>query len=86
MNLHTAMTAENSHSGKSLLSGMNTKDRTVLDSAVAEYLADGGSITVVPAKKFRSHTSRTKSHNRGGRYSRYNVGGNNRIRAARKSS
>ena len=75
-----------SHSGKELLSGMNTKDRTVLDSAVAEYLADGGSITVVPTKKYRKHTSRTKSHNMGGKYSSYNVGGKNRLRAARKSA
>ena len=86
MNLKEAVSVENSHSGKSMLSGINPKDRTELDAAVAAYLADGGSITLVPAKKFRSHTPRTKSHNMGGRYSRYNVGGNNRIRASRKSS
>ena len=59
-----------SHSGKSLLSGMSPKDTTVLDAAVADYLADGGAVTMVPAKKYRSHSPRTKSHMKGGPGSR----------------
>jgi hypothetical protein len=76
-----------SHSGKSLLSGMSPKplDPAKVD-AIAKYLSDGGTITMVPTKKYRKHTSRTKSHNMGGKYSSYNVGGNNRLRAARKSA
>ena len=64
-----------SHSGKSLLAGMNPKDTTVLDAAVADYLANGGVITTVPAKKYRSHSARTKSHMKGGPGSRYLSGG-----------
>ena len=75
-----------SHSGKEMLSGMNTKDTTELDAAVTAYLADGSVISLVLTKKYRKHTSRTKSHNMGGKYSRYNVGGKNRLRAARKSA
>ena len=64
-----------SHSGKSLLSGMNPKDTTEPDAAVADYLANGGVITTVPAKKYRSHSARTKSHMKGGPGSRYLSGG-----------
>ncbi len=51
-----------SHSGKELLSGMNTKDTTVLDAAVAAYLADGGVITKVKPKKIKRHNLQSKSH------------------------
>ena len=86
MNQKEAVTLENSHSGKSMLSGINPKNRTELDAAVAEYLADGGTITKVKAKKSRKHSPYTKSHMFGGRFSSYNVGGKNRLRAARKSA
>jgi hypothetical protein len=75
-----------SHSGKSLLSGMSPRPTESLDTAVAEYLASGGTITMVPAKKVRKHSNYTKSHQFGGRFSQYNVGGKNRLRAARKSA
>ena len=53
---------------------------------LAAYLADGGEITIVPSKKVRKHTAYTKSHDHGGRFSQYNVGGKNRLRASRKSA
>jgi hypothetical protein len=86
MKLAEAVTVENSHSGKSMLSGINPKNRTELDAAVSAYLADGGTVTMVKSKKSRAHSPYTKSHRFGGRFSSYNVGGKNRLRAARKSA
>ena len=56
------------------------------DKLLAAYLADGGKITVVPPREVRRHNPYTKSHRHGGRFSAYNVGGNNRVRASRKSA
>ena len=42
-----------------MLSGMNTKDRTDLDKAIASYK---GAVTIVKPKKVRRHYTRTKSY------------------------
>ena len=58
-----------------MLSGMNVKVRTDLDKAVAAYLANGGEIKKIKSKKYRKHSLRSKSHQRGGMGSRYMSGG-----------
>ena len=70
-----------------MLSGMNPKIQNRHQEAIDAWLADGNSITMVKARKTRRHTTRTKSHNKGGgRWGSYNVGGSGRIAAQRKSS
>ena len=67
-----------------MLSGMSPKPSY---AALADaWVNAGGEITKIKARKIRKHSLRSKSHQMGGRFSRYNVGGNNRIAAAQRSS
>ena len=68
---------ELSHSGKSMLSGMNVKPSAVTEKEIEAFLAAGGSITVCKPKRVRKHSLRSKSHQMGGKHSRYNKGGRN---------
>ena len=66
-----------SHSGKSMLSGMNTKPSAVTQAEVDAFIANGGEIKQIAPKKYRKHSLRSKSHQMGGKHSRYNMGGRN---------
>ena len=69
-----------------MLSGMNVKPAAVTPAEMQAFLDAGHTITTVKARKVKPHWQRTKSHRFGGRFSRYNVGGNNRIATSRRSS
>ena len=70
-----------------MLSGINPKIQDRHQKAIDEWLAEGNKITKIPSKFSKKHTSRTKSHMKGGgRWGAYNVGGNNRIAATRRSA
>ena len=70
-----------------MLSGMNPKNQNRHQEAIDAWLADGNKITQIPSKFSKKHTSRTKSHNKGGgRWGSYNVGGNAKIAAKRRSA
>ena len=69
-----------------MLSGMNVKPAAVTPAEMQAFLDAGHTITTVKARKVKPHWQRTKSHRFGGRFSRYNVGGNNRIAASRRAS
>ena len=76
-----------SHTGREMLSGMNVKPSAVTQAEVDAFLANGGEIKQIKSRKTRKHTTRTKSHMKGGgRWGAYNVGGNHRIAAARRSA
>ena len=67
-----------------MLSGMSPKPN---HAALADaWVKAGGEITKIKARKVRQHSLRSKSHQMGGRFSRYNVGGKNRLAAERKAS
>ena len=59
-----------------MLSGMNPKIQDRHQKAIEEWLAEGNKITKIPSKFPKSHTTRTKSHMKGGKHSRFNIGGN----------
>ena len=59
-----------------MLSGMNPKIQDRYQKEIDEWLAKGNTITVIPSKFSSKHTTRTKSHMRGGKHSRFNIGGN----------
>ena len=70
-----------------MLSGMHPKVQARYQKEIDEWLAKGNKITQVPATSGPRHTSRTKSHMKGGgRWGAYNVGGNHRVGAKRKSA
>ena len=70
-----------------MLSGMNPKVQDRYQKEIDEWLAKGNKITQVAAKVPAKHSSRTKSHMKGGgRWGAYNVGGNRKVAAERKSS
>ena len=70
-----------------MLSGMNPKIQDRHQKAIDEWLSKGNKITVIPMGKTAKHSLRTKSHMKGGgRWGAYNVGGNNRIAATRRSA
>jgi len=69
-----------------MLSGMNPKIQDRYQKEIDEWLAAGNKITQVAAKMPAKHTSRTKSHMKGGRWGAYNVGGNRKVAAGRKSA
>ena len=69
-----------------MLSGMNVKPTTITEAQMQAFLDSGKTITTVVSKTVKPHSGTTKSHRFGGRWSSYNVGGNNRIRAQRRSS
>ena len=69
-----------------MLSGMNPKVQDRYQKEIDQWLADGNKVTQVPATSGPRHTSRTKSHMKGGRWGAYNVGGNLKIAAQRKSA
>ena len=69
-----------------MLSGMNVKPAAVTPVEMQAFLDAGHTITTVKARKVKPHWQRTKSHRFGGRFSRYNVGGNNRIATMRRAS
>ena len=75
-----------SHSGKMMLSGMNVKPASVTEAEVQAFLDRGGEIKQIKSRKTRKHTTRTKSHMMGGKHSRYNVGGKNRLAVARRNA
>ena len=58
-----------------MLSGMNPKIQDRNQKAIDEWLAEGNKITVIPSKFSKKHTTRTKSHMKGGVGSRYMSGG-----------
>ena len=67
-----------------MLSGMSPKPSYA--ALVDAWVDAGGEVTKIKSRKVRKHSLRSKSHQMGGRFSRYNVGGNNRVAADRKSS
>jgi len=69
-----------------MLSGMNPKIQNRHQKAIDEWLAEGNEITVIPSKFPANHTARTKSHQMGGRWSSYNVGGNAKVAAKRRAA
>ena len=67
-----------------MLSGMSPKPN---HAALADaWVKAGGEVTKIKARKVRQHSLRSKSHQMGGKYSRYNVGGKNRLAVARRAS
>ena len=67
-----------------MLSGMTPKPNY---AALADaWVKAGGEITKIKARKVRKHSLRSKSHQMGGRWSSYNVGGAHRVAAERKAS
>ena len=69
-----------------MLSGMNPKVQNRNQKAIDEWLAEGNEITVIPSKFETRTAARTKSHQMGGRWSSYNVGGNAKTAAKRRSA
>ena len=69
-----------------MLSGMNVKPAAVTEAEMKAFLDAGKTITTVKARKVKRHWNRTKSHRFGGRWSSYNVGGNNRVAATRRAA
>ena len=65
-----AFTDTLSHSGREMLGGMSVKPSIDISSYT-------GTVTIVPSKETRPHSLRTKSHMKGGKHSRYNMGGRN---------
>ena len=58
-----------------MLSGMNPKIQDRYQVEINEWLAKGNKITVIPTKLPKAHSTRTKSHMKGGLGSRYMSGG-----------
>ena len=67
-----------------MLSGMSPKPSHA--ALVDAWVKAGGEVTKIKSRRIRKHSLRSKSHQMGGRFSRYNVGGNNRIAAAQRAS
>ena len=67
-----------------MLSGMSPKPTNA--ALVDAWVKAGGEVTKIKSRRIRKHSLRSKSHQMGGRFSRYNVGGKNRLAAERKSS
>ena len=65
---------------------MESRDRKTNAVLADAWVKAGGEITKIAAKKMPRHSLRTKSHQKGGRWSSYNVGGNAKIAAMRKAS
>ena len=65
-----------------MLSGMTPKPSYA--ALVDAWVKAGGEPTKIKARKVRKHSLRSKSHQMGGKYSRYNVGGKNRLAVARR--
>ena len=61
------------HSGKSMLSGINVKPSAVTQAEIDAFLAKGGEIKQIKPKAVRKHSLRSKSHNVGFGYA---AGGN----------
>ena len=66
--------------------GMTPKPPAVTEAQIAEFLANGGVIKIIKSRKVRKHSLRSKSHQKGGRWSSYNVGGNAKIAARRRAA
>ena len=66
-----------SHSGKSMLSGMNVKPSAVTADEIAAFKKAGGTVQILKPRKVKRHYNRTKSHRFGGKHSRFNMGGRN---------
>ena len=64
-----------SHTGNEMLSGMSTKPSAVTDKDMKKFLKAGGKVQIIKPRKGRSHSLRTKSHQKGGVGSRYLSGG-----------
>ena len=58
-----------SHSGKSMLSGMNVKPASVTEEEVQAFLDAGNEIKVLKSRKVKRHNARSKSHSFWGKYS-----------------
>jgi len=58
----------------SLLSGMTPKPQN--DELYAAWLKKGNKPLILPMGETATHSLRTKSHMRGGKHSRFNIGGN----------
>ena len=67
-----------------MLSGMSPKPSYA--ALVDAWVKAGGEVTKIKSRRIRKHSLRSKSHQMGGRFSRYNVGGNNRLAAAQRAS
>ena len=65
-----------------MLSGMSPKPNYA--ALVDAWVDAGGEVTKIKSRKVRKHSLRSKSHQLGGKYSRYNVGGKNRLAVARR--
>jgi hypothetical protein len=55
------------------------------DRLIQEYLRKGGKITRIPSENIKRHSPWTKSHELGGRWGLYNVGGKWRQAALRNA-
>ena len=75
-----------SHTGNSMLSGMTAKAPAVTEAEIQAFLDSGGEIKQIKSRKTRKPRNCTKSHMMGGKHSSYNVGGKNRLRAARRNA
>jgi hypothetical protein len=60
---------ELSHSGKSMLSGMNVKPSAVTQAEIDAFVAAGNEIKMIKARKVKRHNARSKSHSFWGKYS-----------------
>ena len=67
-----------------MLSGMSPKPSYA--ALVSAWVDAGGEVTKIKSRKVRKHSLRSKSHQMGGKYSRYNVGGKNRLAVARRAA
>ena len=65
---------------------MESSNKTDYAALAEAWVKAGGEVTKIAAKKMPRHSLRTKSHQKGGRWGAYTVGGNVRIAAMRKSS
>jgi len=53
---------ELSHSGKSMLSGMNVKPSAVTEAEIDAFVAAGGQVKVIKSRKAKRHNTRSKSY------------------------
>ena len=75
-----------SHSGKSMLSGMNVKPSAVSAEQIAAFEEAGGTVQTLKPRNLKRHWNRTKSHRFGGKHSRFNMGGRNPSGSSRSAS
>ena len=60
-----------------LISSQKETKLTTNNDLYTAWLKEGNEPTVLPMKETATHSLRTKSHMKGGKHSRYNMGGRN---------